>query len=214
MKNLRRSKRSWDRDLPPSLAAGELADYRRQFQENRDRAFELCTRLSVDQLNWQPGPGRWSVAECVRHLTVSAREYSARILPAVRSARGRSLFSTSQSRFGWLTRRALREMEPPVESRRKTPRKLLPPSDPLETEEVLAVVESTARTWEQCVREAEGLDLVRVKVRSPTAPLWRYRLGALFALVAAHERRHLWQAEEVCQRPGFPEPPPEVPSPS
>ena len=65
MTNSGRSKKSWGRDLPTSLAAGELADYRRQLQESHDRAAGLCARLTADQINWRPEPGRWSVAECV-----------------------------------------------------------------------------------------------------------------------------------------------------
>jgi hypothetical protein len=216
MKNLRRSKRSWDKPTSLDLAASELAEYRRQLEENRVRAAELCARLSTDEINWRPGPGQWSVAECVGHLGVSAREYSARILPAVRAARGRALFGSNRSRFGWLTRRVLREMEPPVSSRQRSPKKFHPPAEILEPEEVQAIVETTARSWEQCLMEAEGLDLVRVKVRSPAVPLLRFRLGALFAIVASHERRHLWQAEEVCRSPGFPDQAsrPPVPSPS
>ena len=47
---------------------------------------------------------------------------------------------------------------------------------------------------------ADGLDLGRVRVRSPFIPLLSVDLGSAFALVAVHERRHLWQARQVLER--------------
>jgi hypothetical protein len=185
-------------------ATEELAGYRRELEANHQAAVELCRTLSAEQINWRPGPGRWSVAECLQHLGVSAQEYETRILAAARTARARALFSSAPSRFSWLTRRVIQEMEPPPRSRQRSPRRFRPPAESLEPTEILARVEATARTWDQCLTESADLDLVRVKVRSPAVPLLRFRLGALFAIIAAHERRHLWQAREVCGSPGFP----------
>ena len=47
------------------------------------------------------------------------------------------------------------------------------------------------------VRQADGLDLGSNRVVSPVTPLLRMPLGAYFAFVMAHERRHLWQAWRV-----------------
>jgi hypothetical protein len=47
------------------------------------------------------------------------------------------------------------------------------------------------------VRQANGLDLSRVRVVSPLTSLMRMSLGQCFGLLAAHERRHLWQAARV-----------------
>jgi hypothetical protein len=43
-----------------------------------------------------------------------------------------------------------------------------------------------------------------VKVRSPVVPLIRFSLGASFAIQAAHEKRHLQQAEDVLRLAQFP----------
>jgi hypothetical protein len=54
------------------------------------------------------------------------------------------------------------------------------------------------------LRQANGLDLGRARVRTPVATWLRMSLGSGFALLAAHERRHLWQARRITQMPGFP----------
>jgi hypothetical protein len=49
---------------------------------------------------------------------------------------------------------------------------------------------------------ANGLDLGRVKIPSPASWRVKLNLAAAFALLAAHERRHLWQARRVKDRLG------------
>ena len=53
--------------------------------------------------------------------------------------------------------------------------------------------------WATCARAGDGLDLKRIKVASPAMKLMRFSVGAYFRISTAHERRHLWQAEQVNQ---------------
>ena len=54
------------------------------------------------------------------------------------------------------------------------------------------------------LEDAHGLDLRRARVVSPITRLLRLNLGAAFALIASHNRRHLWQARQVREHPSFP----------
>ena len=49
------------------------------------------------------------------------------------------------------------------------------------------------------IRESEGLKLNRLKIRSPFDARVRYNLYAAYRLIAAHQRRHLWQADRVLE---------------
>ena len=51
---------------------------------------------------------------------------------------------------------------------------------------------------------AEGIDWGRAKVVSPASRFFRLPFGAYVAFLLAHDRRHLWQAREVRNQPGFP----------
>jgi hypothetical protein len=53
-------------------------------------------------------------------------------------------------------------------------------------------------------REAAEADLRRSKVPSPASRLISLGVPCALALMAAHERRHLWQAQQVRSAPGFP----------
>jgi hypothetical protein len=54
------------------------------------------------------------------------------------------------------------------------------------------------------LKQADGLDLRRVRARSPVIAWLKYSLGISFAAYLAHQRRHLWQARQVRNAPGFP----------
>jgi hypothetical protein len=54
------------------------------------------------------------------------------------------------------------------------------------------------------IHEGAGLDLNRIRFHNPFIGLLRFTVGAGFLIVAAHDRRHLWQAEQVRQSAGFP----------
>ena len=184
----------------------ELAGYQQQFTANRREAAGLCSGLSDAQFNWPPGPGRWSIAECLLHLNVGADVYTRLIEIATERGRARGQLATGPFRYGFLSRWFMGLLEPPVRKRYKTPRLFYPahgvqhrPTD------VLSQFESAGRRWDECLRRATGLDLARVKVPSPVVPLLRFQLGPLFAGQAAHERRHLWQAKQVRAATGFPE---------
>jgi hypothetical protein len=183
----------------------ELAEYQRQFRANRDEAARLCDGLSAGQFNWKPGPGRWSVAGCLGHLNVSAELFCAAIEAAIDRGRARGQVGSGPFRYGLLSRWLLRSLEPPARSRYKTPRKFYPPVGVEHgVAETINGFLTAGRRWDECLDRANGLDLAHVKVPSPAVPLLRFQLGALFAGQAAHERRHLWQAQQVKAVSGFP----------
>ena len=62
--------------------------------------------------------------------------------------------------------------------------------------------------WQEKLGErlvhADGLDLRRARHRSPAIGIFRWSLGTMFAVMLAHQRRHIWQARQVLNQPGFP----------
>ena len=54
------------------------------------------------------------------------------------------------------------------------------------------------------VRESADLDLNRIRFRNPFIGFLRFTVGAGLLIIAAHNRRHLWQAEQVRRAAGFP----------
>ena len=163
----------------------------------------LVHPLTDQQLNWRPSDGRWSIAECMAHLAASARQYVGPIDHAVERGFARGLLGGRDFHPGRIGRWLIASMEPPPRRKMQAPKKIVPQR--FESATKLREAYATAhRDLIGAVSRAEGLDLARVKVSSPIVPIIRQPLGVWLLFLAAHERRHLWQARQVRQEPGFP----------
>lgn len=181
---------------PP--ATGELTWHR--FDAQLDAA-TLDARSIVDGLDetqgrWRPAPDRWSVAECLAHLAVTARVYLPVLDDAVRRGRAAGHTTADPFRPGFVSRWLVATMEPPPRRAMRSQRSILPQSDVSLSQAVGDFMETQDALRAQ-VASAAGLDLGGVRLRSPLMPLLRLSLGTCFGFLAAHERRHLWQARRV-----------------
>jgi hypothetical protein len=185
------------------LLIPELEEYRRQFEAIKQDAQDLIAGLTEAQFNWRPEPGRWSIAECLEHLNVTARLYLPRLRAALEQARARQWFGQGPFRYGFIGTWFVKFTEPPPKTKVKAPKRFQPPPDqPLRqvTADFLAFQEE----FLAFVRAANGVDLGRAKVPSPGLRWLRFGLGQGIALMTAHERRHLWQARQVKNDSRFP----------
>lgn len=194
-----------ERMAPPShlALAPEIEGFRQQFERLAAQADALVSPLSDEQFAWQPAPDVWSVAQCIEHLNTAARVYLPRIDATIADATRRGRYGEGPFRYGWLSRLMVRSMEPPVRLKLKTPVVYQPPPQ-RSRHEIMAAFRAYQVQFIDRLRQANGLDLAGVRVTSPVSALIRLPLGCAFALVTAHERRHLWQAQQVMQRAGFP----------
>lgn len=162
----------------------------------------LVAPLADEGLNRQPEDGRggrgWSVAQCVDHLSRSNAIY----LPALAAAvdKGRKAGRSRRDRLapGRLGRWFVAEMEPPPRHRWKAPKREMFPPSRHEKEALLAGFSRQQSAVIELVRGSSDIDLSRVRFRNPMAgnlPLFNLATG--FLVIAAHERRHLWQARNV-----------------
>ena len=173
----------------------EIRDYLRQFEEAIEGAQHLVEGLSREQLEWKEGPDRWSIAECLSHLNVTADQYYPAIDRSMRRARERELLGKGPFRHGFLMNRFIAMLEPPPGRSFKAPRNFKPRARNLANE--IGIFFAHQEAIMKRVRQADGLDLARVKLVSPVSKWLRMSLGQCFALLAAHQRRHLWQSARV-----------------
>jgi hypothetical protein len=182
----------------------EIDDLRRQFQQLSADADALVAPLTDEQFRWQPAPGAWSIGECIDHLNVTARLYLPRIDQGIADAMRRGLYGGGPFRYGFLGRWFTKSQEPPARIRTKTVKAFNPPADRSRAE-IMAAFRAYQVQYIDRLHQANGLDLARARVSSPAFAWLRFSLGSGFSLMAAHERRHLWQARHVAQHPAFPQ---------
>ena len=173
----------------------EIRDYLRQFKDAIEGVQHLVEGLSPEQLEWREGPDRWSIAECLSHLNVTADQYYPAIDRSMRRARERGLLGKGPFRHGFLMNRFIAMLEPPPRRSFKAPQNFRPRAKNLANEVGIFFAHQDAIM--KRVRQADGLDLARVRLVSPVSRWLRMSLGQSFALLAAHERRHLWQSARV-----------------
>jgi hypothetical protein len=167
-----------------------------EFLEALDRLHRL--RESVPERAWgrRPDPSRWSVAECVAHLNLTSQAYLPLLTRAVEEAREVHLPPPHRYRrdlAGWLL---WRTMGPPVRIRTRTLPAFIPESTRA-PDEIVAEFERLQDAQMAALRAANGRPIQRVRVASPFNPRLRYNLYACFGILARHQHRHLWQAEQV-----------------
>jgi hypothetical protein len=180
-----------------------LQEYYIQIEEIKRDVVDLARGLTEAQFNWRPNPQKWSIGECVEHLNVTARLFWPEIASAVNGARVSGWFSKGPYKRTWLGKIAIRAMEPPAKRKFKAPRQFKPPAN-LPMMQVLSQFMAFQDRLLDLMRDANGVDLGRPRLQAPGSKLIKLTLGQSFGLMAAHERRHLWQARQVKDDPNFP----------
>lgn len=166
-------------------------------------ARELVEGLTEAQLTWRPEPSRWSIAQCLQHIVLSGEGYLPRLGDLIEASRQRTRLGRPSFRPGFVSSWFIRSMEPPPRFKAKTFRAMEPP--PAVTPD--AVLRSFFAFHDELaarVRAMHGVDPNGARMRSPFFRPLRFTLGQVVALLITHARRHLWQARQVRQHPGFP----------
>lgn len=181
----------------------ELADRRDEFRAAKQRMALLVSGIDQDQFNRRPPDGGWSMAECVDHLVVTGEQMCPRLEEQIDKARTKGRWSNGPFDYGFMGDKFIRL----IGDAELPPKKLRAPSvfKPRagrrhDLEETVSRFQRLQDDFIRLVEKANGVDLKRTKVTSAVTRLIRLSLGQWFAGLAAHQRRHLWQAEQAKSR--------------
>ena len=164
----------------------------------------LVTPLSVAQLNFQPdGGARWSIAQNIDHLAKANTAYLDAMEPALDRARRAGRLRRADLAPGWGGRWFLPNLEPPPRKRVPAPRAIHPASS-FELDAVMPPFDATITRARRLLVASADLDLNGTRFRNPFLGLLVVRASTGFLILAAHGRRHAWQARNVLDAPGFP----------
>lgn len=181
----------------------DLAVLVTEIDANLSHVDSLTHGLSREQFNWRPEPGRWSMAECLGHLNLIDGADLPQLKSAIDAAIAKSTRGEGPFTYGLLARKFVAWTEPPVKRKFKAPKQYVPPPD-AELAPTIAEYRRIAAGLRELVKRSDGLHLAKVRTKLSGVPLLRMPLGARFNLLTAHDRRHLWQAEQVRNHPRFP----------
>ena len=176
----------------------ELEALAEALDANERDARALVADLDESTGTWRKEPGSWSVAECLDHLAVGNRVYLAAMEPSAARARGAGRLRRKPAVPGLFGGWFVKSLEPPVTARRKmrAPRKIVPRASPPLGDAAAAFFASHTQV-QQFLRTYADVDLGGVHFPNPFIAGLRFSLATGLHVLAAHERRHLWQAWKV-----------------
>ena len=185
--------------LPPDLQ--DLLD---QIDASDRTGAALAAGVTDEQFHWRPLEGRrWSIAQCLDHLGIMNRHYSAAVRRGIEDGQRRNLRYAGPGRPTFLGRRFIASFEPPARMKLKTPKVALPPFDKIR-DAVMRNYHESHDLVRRLIVDAAEVDVNRATFQNPFIPLVRMRVATGLGILAAHDRRHLWQAEQVKLAPGYP----------
>jgi hypothetical protein len=168
----------------------------RELNDATSRAWTLVRTTDPRLFTVRPNPNSWSAAECLSHLSISTEMF----LPVLREA------LANAEAHGWRAKKAPKMdvlgrvlrwfLEPPIRKRVTTAAPFVPRSVRAKAEafgEFSRLQENLA----EILRSAASLDLQRMRVVSPFDKRVKYNVYSAFRIITAHQRRHLWQAEQA-----------------
>ena len=169
-------------------------------EEELNAATERARRL-VDSTDGRlftvrPHPTSWSASECVAHLNISTELFLPVLRGAVDDAKRRGLKATAKVSMDWIGVILRWFLEPPVRSRLRTSAPFVPRAIRAKKES-FGEFQSLQSRLIDIFRDARELDLGRMKIVSPFDKRVKYNVYSAFRILAAHQRRHLWQAEQA-----------------
>jgi hypothetical protein len=191
----------------------DLAVLITEIHANVSHAESLTAGLSQQQFNWRPEPRIWSIGQNLAHLNTVNSLDVAPLRAAIAAGRARNITGDGPFAYGFLSRKFVASLEPlgtsPTAARKfKAPKQYEPPLEN-NVNETLAEYRRISGEIRELMYSAAGLHLARVKTSLPALPPWlraiyKMPLGARFAVLAAHDRRHLSRAEQIRYREDFP----------
>ena len=176
----------------------QLARIAATYAESRNRLHALVDGIDDDVFNAKPSAGSWSAGECVVHLNKIAKGY----VPALEAAlQPDGPKGTGPYRWGWVARQFIGRLTPgtspiPTAPAMKPPTTQGLRSD-IDRQRVLARFDADTDRWIALCERADGLDLSRIRVRSPFLPVMKLQAGAFLEALGVHALRHVGQAERA-----------------
>jgi hypothetical protein len=137
------------------------------------------------------------VAQCLDHLGQINSVYTPALQAAVRHVDRSSVGLYEPIQPGWFGRWFINAMQPPPRRKFKSPAKGRPGTHK-SGDEVLSAFIASHNELRRLIHEARELNLNRIRFKNPFVSVLRFTVGTGILIIAAHDRRHLWQARQVC----------------
>jgi hypothetical protein len=180
-------------DSDSGASFSQLGSLLEQFQSATREARKLVLGRSADELTMRLEPESWSTAECLDHLARTTGSYLPAISRAVATAP--KLTTNRPLRTGTVAALLIRNLEPPYRLRYKVIPQLAPQKTDFEA--AWSAFEQSQSQLSEAVCSAAGIAIDKVTIPCPVCTQVTYNAYGAFRMLAAHQRRHLWQVQQI-----------------
>ncbi|WP_139925844.1 DinB family protein [Hymenobacter sp. DG01] len=184
-----------------SATARRTTDFLDSLAAELQRVREITHRrfrpLTDDQLNRGPGPGKWSVGQCLEHLNIVGGLYLPVMNRKIKAARERGSSPAETVVHGFFGKKMTEAMRVPAsEKAMKTPQQYAPSGSRL-PRTVVEVFSRQLDELDNLITQARTINANAVRIPNPIVPLLLPRLTDALELLVEHIKRHIQQAERV-----------------
>jgi hypothetical protein len=177
------------------MTSDEREKLLKELEGSRERLLRMAKNLSREELHYRPEADRWTVAECLEHISM----VEARVLGAIHKTLEAGPDSSKRSALEGMDDALIAGAVARV-ARYKAPEYVVP-TGRCPDEQLLTEFEGT-RQQTRAFAASTDADLRRHFYKHPA--LGDLDLYQWMLLIAAHCDRHRVQSEEVMASPGFP----------
>jgi hypothetical protein len=198
--------------MPKTVSTKELLA---ELNRLNRRLSEIVARdfpgLSSDQLNWREQADKWSIAECLLHLSYVVDYYFPATLKAIESAKARKSKPKTTFTRGWLGHYYVNKFrlnfDNQMKSMLESPSKYNPKrssSSTLDGKEIVANFLKKQQTLHLMLQDAMLINLQTTRIHVVFWGLMSIQLGDMLKVLVYHNERHIVQAQRVLYHDYFP----------
>ena len=153
--------------------------------------------LDERTLNTPEDVEKWSMLQCLKHLSYAIEVYNENIEQAFTVGKHNSPSETFKSH--WKGDMFTKMISPKDNGEIKTMKtfKSMMPKVVMESEDTLAEFFSLHEKFAELIEQSKAFDLNKVKVNTALGPMVKLRLGDAFRFIIGHAQRHLIQLKRI-----------------
>ncbi len=149
-------------------------------------------------LNTQESEEKWSMLQCLKHMSIAIEVYNTNTLDALGSASEGT--TAAEYKSHWKGDMFVKMIAPKengeVKNNMKT-MKSMSPDDSLDANETIKEFFALHEEYLRLIERSRDYDLNRVKINTALGPLVKLRLGDTFRFIISHAQRHLIQLKRI-----------------
>jgi len=175
-------------------------------QKGRDAKEKVNSEFSVislQQLNWKPSPGSWSIGQCLDHLVVSDSSYFS-ILKKIAEGTYKMNFWERNSPFSGICGRMLKDqLQEQVKRKMRAPKKFEPSKSEMKID-LIERYHQNLDSFLELISNCQNIDIDKTIITSPAIRIVTYSIRDALYFLTQHEHRHINQAIRVKSNENFP----------